>query len=75
VRERKNVLIKYNILRDINSTRRDIQTLKPFMQVTVAKEDTLFGAKGKLLLVVGTQIRPTGTPKHTKRGIIWLCME
>jgi hypothetical protein len=73
--ERKNMLIKDNISRDIHHIRFSIKTFIPFMQGAIADKYTFFGTERKFVLVVSTQIRPTSTSKHSHRGIIWWCMK
>jgi hypothetical protein len=51
-RKRKDFLIKNNISGDIDPTSGNIETLDSFVARTVAKEDTLFGAKSKFALIV-----------------------
>jgi hypothetical protein len=67
---RENIFIKNNIPRDIDSSRGYVKAFKSFMEVAIAKKNTFLGTKGELMLVIGAQIWPTGTPKQTQRGII-----
>jgi hypothetical protein len=73
--ERKNMLIKDNISRDIHPTRFSIKTFIPFMQGAIAEKYTFFGMKKKFVFVVSTQMRPTSTSKHSHHEIIWWCMK
>ena len=60
---------------DVDTTSRDVQALDTFVLSTIPKKHTLFGAKHKLAIVVRAKIRPAGTSKHTRRFIIWFCVE
>jgi hypothetical protein len=44
-------------------TSANFKAFKPFMYITVPKEDTFFGSEFKFSLIVGTKIRPTRTLK------------
>jgi hypothetical protein len=55
----KNIFIKCDIPRDIDTTSSNIKTFKPFVLVTVTKESTLFRSELKFVAVEGTQIGPT----------------
>lgn len=70
--ERKNGLVEYNIARDVDTARSNIQTLKPFVLISIAKENALFGSKRKLTIIIGAEIGPTGTTKSAKKRIIRL---
>jgi hypothetical protein len=41
------------------------------MHGTITQEDTFFGTKSKLALIVRTKIGPTSTPKSAKGIIVW----
>jgi hypothetical protein len=58
--KRKNILIKDNIFENINPTSRNIEALKAFMHITIAKKNTFFESEFKLSLVVGV--------KHTQKS-------
>ena len=47
-----------------------MQTLVSFMERTIAKKNTLFGAKLKLVFVLWMKMRPTGTPEHFKKSVV-----
>jgi hypothetical protein len=47
-----------------------MKALISFVKGTVAKEHTFFGSKLKFSIVVGSQMRPTGTPKDTEKRVI-----
>jgi hypothetical protein len=68
--EGKNCFIKNNVTRYVNTTRFDLKALKPLMKFTVPKKHTLDGSKGKFLGVVGSKVRPVGTTKCAKGGVI-----
>jgi hypothetical protein len=48
-----------------------MKALIPFMNGTIPKEDTFLGTKLKLAIIIGAEMRPTGTPKNFKKGVIW----
>jgi hypothetical protein len=52
-REGKHILIEDHITRYVNTPRFYFKTLKTFVKIAVAKEDTLSGAEGKFARVVG----------------------
>jgi hypothetical protein len=68
--ERVDCLIKDYIMRDIDSTFGDIETLKPFMQGVVPQEYALLGAELELMRVERSQIRPASTTKCTKPTVV-----
>jgi hypothetical protein len=70
IRERKNILIKNNIARNINAPFRWLKTFKTFVGVAVAKKDTSFGTELNLSCIVGAKIGPTCTPKSSKKGVV-----
>lgn len=40
------------------------------MDIVVYQENALLGPEGQLACVVGAQVRPVGTPEHTKHGVV-----
>jgi hypothetical protein len=66
----KNSLIKNNITRYIDTTRRDIKTSVSFRKRTVPKEHTLFGPEIYLMFIIRLKIRPVGTPKDAQKRVI-----
>jgi hypothetical protein len=74
-RKREHSLIEGHITRYINMPRFDFKTLKTFVKIVVAKEDTLSGTEGKFLCVVGAKVRPAGAPKGPKMGVVGFGME
>ena len=68
----KNMLIKHDIPRYIDTISGNMKTFVTFMKRAIAKKDTLFGAKLELALVIWTEVRPASTPKNPERGIIGL---
>ena len=51
--EGKDLLIKYNIPRYVDTISGNMKTLIAFVKRTIAKKDTLFGPKFELTFVVG----------------------
>ena len=74
-RERKNCFIEYNILRDVDTIRGDIETLDTFVLGAIAKEHTFGETEHEFTFVVGTKIGPACAPKNTERLIVWFFME
>jgi hypothetical protein len=64
-REGKIVFIKDNIARDVNTTSRHIKAFEPFVNITIAKEDTFLRPILKLMLIIGFEMRPTSTTKNS----------
>jgi hypothetical protein len=73
--ERVDCLIKDYIMRDIDSTFGDIETLKPFMQGVVPQEYALLGAELELMRVERSQIQPASTAKCTKPTVVCFFLE
>jgi hypothetical protein len=48
----------------------DMKTLVAFVFGAITEEDTFFGAKIKLMVVVRMEVRPTGTAKNFKKSVI-----
>jgi hypothetical protein len=68
--KRKDFFIKDYITTYINSSSRNIQALKAFMKRAISMKDTPLRTKFQFSRVEGSNIRPTGTPKHSKRRVI-----
>ena len=68
----KNMLIKYDIPRYIDTISGNMKTFISFMKRTIAKKDTLFGPKFQLAFIIWTKMRPASTPKHFKESIVGL---
>jgi hypothetical protein len=64
--KRKDILIKYNVSRDVDMTRRCVEALIAFMKVTVAKDNTTGRTKLKFSGIIRTEVGPTGTIKNPK---------
>jgi hypothetical protein len=45
------------------------------VKITIAKKNTLHGAKLKLPLIIRTKVRPNRTPKGAKKRVIWWSFE
>jgi hypothetical protein len=73
--ERIDCLIKDYIMRGIDSTLCNIETLKPLMQGAVPQKDTLFGAELELMRVEWSQIWPASVTKSTKHTVVWFFLE
>jgi hypothetical protein len=69
-RKGKNILIKYNITRYIDSPGINIKHFESFVNIVVSKKDTFLGSKLKLALVVRSKVWPTSTPKNLEGGMI-----
>jgi hypothetical protein len=65
------ILIKNDIPGNVHTPRGHLKTLKPFMPCTVSKEYTLCRSELQLSIIIGAQIGPTSTAKHTKGRIVW----
>jgi hypothetical protein len=70
-----NIFIKNDSPGNINMTFCNVKTFKAFVNITISQEHTLFGTKLQFAGIVRSKIRPTCTPKSTKRGIIRLLMK
>jgi len=70
--ERKNSFIKCDIMRDIDSPFREIQTLEPFMHVTIPKEHTTLGTKLEFPGIIGPQVWPNRAPESTEKAVVRL---
>jgi len=55
-RERKNLLVKDYVPRDVYPTLRKVQALKPFVRIAITKKDTTLRSKLKLASNVGAKI-------------------
>jgi hypothetical protein len=73
--KRKNMLIKHDISRYIETISGNMKTMITFMKRTIAKKNTPFGPKFQFTFVVWAYMRPASTPKHLKEGIIRLFMK
>ena len=68
----KNMLIKHDIPRYIDTICGNMKTFISFMERAIAKKDTLLGTKLKLALVIRAKMWPASTPKNLKKCIIRL---
>ena len=68
----KNMLIKHDVPRYIDTISGNMKTFVTFMKRAIAKENTLLRTKLKLALVIWTKMRPASTPKDLEKGIIRL---
>ena len=68
--EWKDMFVKNNIPRDIDTASRDVKTFITLMECTIAKKDALFGTKLKFVFIEWTQIGPDGTAKNSKKGVV-----
>jgi hypothetical protein len=66
--EGKNIFIKDNISRNIETTSGYLKTLDPFVARTIPQKDTLCGAKSKFAFIVLTKIGQHAQPK-TRREL------
>ena len=65
----KNVLIKNNIPRYVDTIRRNMKTFVSLMKRAIAQKHTLLRAKIKLMIIIGSKVWPASAPKHLKKGI------
>ena len=72
LRKRKDLLIKHNIPRYVDTICGNMKTFVTFMKRAITKKNTLLGTKLKLAFVIRTEMWPTSTPKNLKEGIIRL---
>jgi hypothetical protein len=63
--EWKNILIKHNIARDVNSATRWFKALETFLKGTITKEHTSNGPECKLSSIIGSKIWPTCAAKNS----------
>ena len=70
MRERKNIFIKNNITRDVDTISRNMETFVTFVRRTVTKEDTFFGPKLEFTLIVWTKMGLARTTKKLEESII-----
>ena len=68
----KNMLIKHNIPRYIDTICGNMKTFISFMERAIAKKDTLLGTKLELALVIWMDMGPASTPKHLEKGVVRL---
>ena len=68
----KNMLIKHDVPRYIDTISGNMKTFLTFMKRAIAKKNTLLRTKLKLALVIWTKMRPASTPKYLAKGIIRL---
>ena len=68
----KNMLIKDDVPRYIDTICGNMKTFVTFMKRAIAKKDTLLGAKLGLALVIWMEMRPASTPKNLEEGVIRL---
>jgi hypothetical protein len=70
MRERKNILVEDHIATNIDSIGWDMETFVSFVKRAIPKKHTFFRTILKLVIVIRTEVGPTGTPKHLKKGIV-----
>ena len=68
----KNMLIKHDVPRYIDTIGGNMKTFVTFMKRDIAKKDTLLGTKLKLVLVIWIEMSPASAPKNLEEGIIRL---
>ena len=68
----KNMLIKHNIPRDVDTISENMKTFVSFMKRAITKKNTLLGTKLELTLVIWTEMGPSSTPKHLEKGVVRL---
>ena len=68
----KNMLIKHDVPRYIDTISGNMKTFVTFMKRAIAKKNTLLRTKLKLALIIWTKMRPASTPKYLEKGIIRL---
>ena len=68
----KNMLIKHNIPRDVDTISGHMKTFVSFMKRAITKKNTLLGTKLELTLVIWTEMGPASTPKHLEKGVVRL---
>ena len=74
-RKRKNIFIKYNIPRDVNSASEDVKALEAFVKVAIPKESTLLGLQCEFMFIVGSKIGPASTPKDSNNRVVGFFMK
>jgi c-di-GMP-related signal transduction protein len=67
----KNILIKHDVTRDVDTVRRNMQAFVPFVNSTIPKKHALLRPKLKLMFIIGSKMRPTRTSKNFQESIIW----
>ena len=68
----KNMLIKHDVPRYIDTISGNMKTFVTFMKRAIAKKNTLLGTKLELTLVIWTEMGPASTPKHLEKGVVRL---
>lgn len=63
--EREELLIKMNIMRDVNTTSGSMKTPIPFVIRVVAQKNAKSRAVVELMFVERTKVRPASRTKHT----------
>ena len=61
------MLIKDDISRNIDSIGWDMETFVSLMKCTIAQKHTLLRPELKLMIIVGSKVRPASTPKYLKK--------
>jgi hypothetical protein len=67
----EDVLIEYDVSRDVDTPSGYIKALIAFVRGAITKEATPFRMEFKLLGIVGSKVRPTRTTKHLEPVVIW----
>jgi hypothetical protein len=68
--ELEYVLIKYNVVRNVDTPNRDIKAFISFVEIAITKEGTSKRPKLEFMGIIGSPVRPTCTLKDTEVGII-----
>ena len=68
----KNMLIKHDVPRYIDTISGNMKTFVTFMKRAITKKNTLLGTKLELTLVIWTEMGPASTPKHLEKGVVRL---
>lgn len=63
--------IKDYISGDVNSAGRNMETTVSFMLEAVSKENTELRPKGKFVLVIWSEVGPTGTAEDFQEIVVW----
>ena len=63
----KNMLIKHDIPRYIDTISGNMKTFVTFMKRAIANKNTLLRTKLKLVLIIWTKMRPASTPKYLEK--------
>jgi hypothetical protein len=69
-RKREQIFIENDISRNIDTICGNMETLVPFMEGAISKEDTFFGTILELVFVIWTKVWPTRTTEDFEKGVV-----